>query len=113
VLINGEIVIPRISPYPNFKNNLTTYDSQNMRNFEVKFDEPEYRVSVEKVRNNFFVDFLIKKGLAKDRAQAMNILFAIIGLCIFVTIFFTFKVNNTNITKKNIFNPETASPDIK
>jgi len=59
-----------------------------MENNEVKFDEPEYRAPRLQVTHNSFIDFLIKKGLAKDEQQAMYILFGVIGISVLVSLWF-------------------------
>ena len=56
-----------------------------MKNNQIQFDEPEYRVPKHQVQRSLFVDFLIKKGLAKDQQQAMYILFGIIGVSVLIT----------------------------
>lgn len=59
-----------------------------MENNEIQFDEPEYRMPTLQVPRNLFVDFLINKGLAKDKQQATYILFGVIGVCVLVVIWF-------------------------
>ena len=62
----------------------------NMENNDIQFDEPEYRVPRRQIQRNLFVDFLIKRGWAKDKQQAMYILFGVIGVCVFVIVFIQF-----------------------
>ncbi len=91
---------------------ITHAKMQSMDNTKIQFEEPEYHITEQSAQNNLFVNFLIKTGLVKNEKQAMYVLFGVIGVCVLIIIFFISKSSNTNITEKNIFNPETAAPDI-
>lgn len=85
-----------------------------MENNEIQFDEPEYRVPRRQIQRNLFVDFLIKRGWAKDKQQAMYILFGVIGVCILVTFwFFTKGGSEVEIPKgSNIINSPNEPPKL-
>jgi len=83
-----------------------------MEDNKVQFEEPEYRVPRQQIQHSSFADFLIKKGWARNEQQVVYILLGVIGVWVFFTVFFILKSSSTEITEKNIFNPETAAPDV-
>ena len=65
-----------------------------MENNEIQFHKPEYRIPTRQIQRNLFADFLVKKGWAKDKQQAMYILLGVIGVCVLVTMFVMFGGKN-------------------
>ncbi len=80
----------------------------------IQFDEPTYSVpsSVRNMQNKGLSAWLIEKGLVRDKKQAQLVLLGVIGISIIISLFFINNFGKVEITEKNIFNPETADPDI-
>lgn len=67
-----------------------------MKNDDVQFDEPEYRAPKQQASSDLFVNFLIKKGVAKNKMWATYILLGIIVFSILV-IFLSFSNRNSAV----------------
>ncbi len=61
---------------------------------EVQFDEPQYNMSRPQQQRNLLIDFLIEKGWAKDKQQAIHVLFGVVVACVLVSLWFFTKSNS-------------------
>ncbi len=75
-----------------------------MEDNRVQFDEPQHTVTKQQVGRKSFVDFLVDKGLAKNKQQATYILFGVIGVCILI-IFLIFAMGGSDYATPNTFVP--------
>jgi hypothetical protein len=75
-----------------------------MENKEVQFDEPKYRIPTRHSQHNLFIDFLIKRGWAKDERQVIYILLGVLGVCILIIVWFLSGGGYENV-KPNDFVP--------
>ena len=90
-----------------------------MSNNEIQFKEPceEYnfksRTILGEPQNPKLIQWTIKYsgGLIKTEKQAIWVILGFVAVAIIISLFLIFG-SGTEISEKNIFNPETADPDI-
>ncbi len=57
-----------------------------MEDNKVQFEDFDYIRPARQNNRNVFIDFLINKGIAKDKKQAMYALVGVIGVCVLIII---------------------------
>lgn len=72
-----------------------------MDNNEMQFDEPTYRMSPRQVHRNLFVDFLIKRGWAKDEQQAVYILLGVAAVASITAIWLFMFGGNSDVQEES------------
>jgi len=82
-----------------------------MENNEVKFNEPNYGAPRRQRQRNLFIDFLIKKGWAKNEKQALYILFGIIGISVFIMVWVFINGGTKPNTKIRILPQESVGSE--